>query len=91
MQLGKNFYDVTAIELNNPDKFLEMAEVFSLDIQGRDALLNRHRQVSSITHNKNPASLEPGFDLDAAEQAVWDSISRFEPFLRQQVECRYKN
>ena len=89
MHLGKNVYAVTASELNDPNKFLEMAEVFSLDIRDRDVLLNGHRQVSSIIHNKNPQSMEPTFDLDEAEQAVWESISCYEPFLRRQVEGMY--
>ena len=84
-------YDITANELHNPEKFLDMAKIFSLDIHDRDALLNQHQQVSSITYNKNRMSMKPDFDLDEAEEAVWEGISYYEPFLRQQVAVRYKD
>lgn len=91
IRLGKNVYDITANELHNPEKFLDMAKIFSLDIHDRDALLNQHQQVSSITYNKNRMSMKPDFDLDEAEEAVWEGISYYEPFLRQQVAVRYKD
>jgi len=91
IRLECNVCDVTANELNNPDKFLEMAETFSLDIYDRDALLQRHHQASSIIYNKNPRRMEIAFDLDEAEQVVWEGISHYEPFLRQQVTDRYRD
>ena len=91
MQLGSSVYDVTASDLNNPDKFLEMAERFSLDIRDRDDLLRQHRQASSLIYNKNPIRREAAFDLDGVEQGVWEGISHYEPFLRQRVIDRYKD
>jgi len=67
-----------------------MGETFSLDIHDRDALLQRHQQASSIIYNKNPRKMVATFDLDKAEQAVWEVISHYEPFLRQQVTDRYR-
>ena len=60
-------YDCTASELHNPDKFLEMAEIFSLDISDSDELLRQHREIASTDYNKTPEVREQAFDLDAAE------------------------
>lgn len=91
LRLGGKVYDVTASELNNAEKFLEMAEILSLDITDSETLLKQHQQVSSITHNKNPGSMEAAFDLDEAEKMVWEGVAYYEPLLRQQVEDRYRD
>ena len=90
-QLGRKVYDCMASELHNPDKFLGMAETFSLDIPDRDELLRQHREISSTDYNKTPEVREQTFDLDAAEQAVWEGVSYYEPLLHQRVTDRYKD
>jgi len=89
-QLGRMVYDCTAKELHNPDKFLEMAEIFSLDIPDRDALLREHREISSTDYNKTPEVRAQAFDLDEAEQQVWERIAHYEPLLRQRITERYR-
>ena len=90
LRLGSNVFDVTANELNNPDRYMEMAEAFSLGVRDRDALLQQHRQISSTIYNKNPEKIEAEFDLGEAEETVWDGISHYEPLLRMEVENRYR-
>lgn len=90
IRLGSAVFDVTASELNKPDKFLEMAETFSLDVRDRDALILQHRQTSSTIHNANLNPAKAAFDLDEVEQVVWDRISHYEPLLHQQVTDRYR-
>ena len=90
-QLGRKVCDVTANELHNPSRFLEMAETLSLDIPDRDELLQRHRDVSSTDYNKTPEVREQTFDLDGAEREVWERVSYYEPLLRQRVTDRYKD
>jgi hypothetical protein len=88
-QLGGRFFDVTAAELNDPETFLSMADAFGLETGNRQALTERHSQTTAIAHNKNPMALSASFDFDAAEDAVWDSISYYEPLLRRQLAERY--
>lgn len=90
-QLGKKVYDCTANELHNPEKFLEMAGTFSLNIPDRTELLRQHRDISSTDYNKTPEVREQSFDLDAAEQVVWDGVAYYEPLLRQRVTDRYRD
>lgn len=90
-QLGRKVCDVTANELHNPDRFLEMANTFSLAIHDRGELLRQHGEISSIGYNKTPVAREYAFDPDKAEQAVWDGISYYEPLLHRQVTERYKD
>jgi len=89
-QLGRKVYDCTASELHNPDSFLDMAAIFLLDIPDREELLRQHREVSSTDYNKTPEVREQAFDLDEAEQEVWEGVSHYEPLLRQRVTDRYK-
>ena len=91
LQLGRKVCDVTANELHNPDEFLKMAATFLLDIPDRDELLRQHREISSIDYNKTPEVREQAFDIDGAEQEVWEVISYYEPLLRQRVTERYKD
>ncbi|MDX2456147.1 MAG: hypothetical protein QNL87_01430 [Gammaproteobacteria bacterium] len=91
IQLGRKVYDCTASELHNPARFLEMAEIFSLDIPDRDELLRQHREISSTDYNKTPEVREQTFDLDEAEQEVWEVVSNYEPLLHQRVTGRYKD
>ena len=91
LQLGRKVCDVTANELHNPDEFLKMAATFLLDIPDRAALLRRHREISSTDYNKTPAVREQAFDLDAAEQVVWEGVSYYEPLLHQRVTDRYRD
>jgi len=91
LQLGRKVCDVTANELHNPDEFLKMAATFLLDIPDRDELLRQHREISSTDYNKTPEVREQAFDIDGAEQEVWEVISYYEPLLRQRVTERYKD
>jgi hypothetical protein len=89
-QLGRKVCDYTASELHNPDSFLDMAETLSLDIPERDELLLQHREVVSTDYNKTPEVREQAFDIDEAEQEVWEGVSHYEPLLRQRVANRYR-
>lgn len=91
MRLGGEVFDVTADELNNPAKFIEMAEIFSLSTEASDKLLERHQEVASVIHNKNPRELDSAsIDFDNAEERVWERVSYYEPFLRAEVLERYR-
>ena len=90
-RLGSTVFDVTANELNNPDIFLEMADAFSLDIKDRVELVRQHQRVSSRIYNKNLTKIESSFDLDEAEQVVWQGITHYEPLLRREITDRYLN
>jgi len=90
-QLGRKVCDVTANELHAPDEFLRMAKIFSLAIPDRDALLRQHREIASTDYNKTPEVREQTFDLDAAEQEVWEGVSYYEPLLHQRVTDRYRD
>ena len=89
-QLGGKVCDVTANELHNPDEFLKMAATFLLDIPDRDELLRQHREIVSTDYNKTPEVREQPFDLDMAEQAVWERVSYYEPLLQQRITDRYR-
>jgi hypothetical protein len=91
IQLGRKVCDVTANELHNPDIFLKMAATFLLDIPDRDELLRQHREISSTDYNKTPEVREQAFDLDVAEQAVWEGVSYYEPLLQQRITNRYRD
>ena len=56
-----------------------------------DELLQRHRDVSSTDYNKTPEVREQAFDIDGAEQEVWELVSYYEPLLHQRVTDRYKD
>jgi hypothetical protein len=88
-QLGRKVYDCTASELHNADKLLEMAEIFSLEIADMDELLRQHREVSSTDYNKTPEVRAHSFDVEGAEQEVWEGISYYEPLLHRRVLDRY--
>ena len=90
-QLGRRVCDVTANELHNPDVFLKMAATFLLEIPGRDELLRQHKEISSTDYNKTPEVREQSFDLEAAEQEVWERVSYYQPLLRQRVADRYRD
>jgi hypothetical protein len=68
-----------------------MAGTFSLNIPDRTELLRQHRDISSTDYNKTPEVREQSFDLDAAEQVVWDGVAYYEPLLRQRVTDRYRD
>ena len=90
-QFGRKVCDYTANELHNPDSFMEMAETLSLDTPDREELLRQHREVSSTDYNKTPEVREQAFDIDGAEQEVWEVVLYYEPLLRQRVTDRYKD
>lgn len=88
-QLGGRVFDTTARELNDPDRFIAMAEAFSIPVGNRDVLLRRHAEVAAVTHNRNPHKLVTSFDAGAAEEAVWERVAYYEPLLREHVADRY--
>ena len=91
LQLGRKVCDVTANELHNPDKFLKMAATFLLDIPDRDELLRQHREISSTDYNKTPEVREQAFDIDGAEQEVWEVVLYYDPLLLLRVTDRYRD
>ncbi len=89
LQIGGRVCDVTAAELNDPDRFMAMLETFSLAAGDGDALRLRHAQTTAVTHNKNPRKFSLALDFDAEEEEVWAGVAHYEPLLRKQVAERY--
>jgi hypothetical protein len=90
-QLGSNVCDYTANELHSPDRFIEMANTFSLEINNRDELLRGHNEVSQTNFNMTPVRQESAMDIESSEQEVWGATAFYEPLLRQRVMDRYRD
>ena len=82
--LGGTCVDVSAEELHDLDRFLDVARALRLlePAADLDAIRRRHRELSSVTHNPNrsPSPHRPA--VDAEEEAVWAAVSPSVPDLR---------
>jgi hypothetical protein len=89
--LGRYVVDITAEEVNDPNRFVEMVRGLGLAESETDieALRRGHGNVARVEHNKNPQQIHIEGDLAAEEEVIWEAISRFEPTLRRSVERRY--
>jgi hypothetical protein len=55
-----------------------------------DSLRPAHAAISGHHHNPNEATFEPPVEvLSAMEDAVWQRVALYEPFLREKVEQKY--
>lgn len=83
--------DVTARELHDGGRFLQVAErlgVIDYDEHDRARLLERHREVSSILHKATKKSARVPAPVEE-EEAVWKAVTPQAPWLRAEVERRY--
>jgi len=83
--------DVTPDELRDGRRFLALLETLRLLDRStdREALLQRHRQVSAVTYNPNPRPPIALASREAEEEAIWEAITPHAPWLRADVERRY--
>jgi hypothetical protein len=88
---GITCVDVTAEELHDADRFLALARTLRLldDAADLDAVRQRHRALSAVTHNANRARPPQAPLFAPDEEAVWAAIAPAAPGLREQVERRY--
>lgn len=88
---GCALVDATAEELHDPQRFLDAVGTLGLlDAQlDREALLQRHAEVSGrlYNYNRRPPAVVAAPDL--AEEAVWSAVAPAAPWLRELVESRY--
>ncbi|MEO8602928.1 MAG: hypothetical protein ABI629_10155 [bacterium] len=86
---GGTHVDVTADELHDGQRFLQVAETLGLLDAGADRapLLARHREVSGVIHKPNHGT--PAAAVPQQEEAVWSAVSASAPWLRAAVEHRY--
>jgi len=89
---GGTYVDVTPDELRDGARFLALAETLGLldDRVDSGELLRRHREVSGVTYNPNPSAPVIVPTRDADEAAVWDAVTPHAPWLRPEVERRYR-
>jgi hypothetical protein len=90
---GGVVFDTTATELDNPQRFIELAKAVQLlsPAADFDLLFRAHAAIAGLRWNKNPApvrSFRRDFDIDAEEEAVWRVVSETDPQLRSWVEQR---
>jgi hypothetical protein len=88
--LGATWVDVRADELHDGARFLAVATALELLDGTADtaALLRRHAEVSSATHNANPDTVAAA-TWEGEEDAVWRAVDHFDPTLRPAVQARY--
>jgi len=86
---GGTYVDVTADELHDAPRFLQLVETLGLlDADAdRGPLLATHREVSGVQHkpNQGPAAAAAPHE----EEAVWTAVAPAAPWLRAAVERRY--
>ncbi|MBX3024742.1 hypothetical protein KF840_07515 [bacterium] len=83
--------DATADELHDSHRFLAVAQELGL-LDGRvdrEALLQRHAEVSGRLYNYNRRPPAVVVDPDAAEEAVWQAVAPAAPWMREAVARRY--
>jgi hypothetical protein len=84
--------DVTAIELNDLECFLELARTLGLPSPpaSRD-VARKHDAIARFSWNRNEGPLwHCKVDPDREEEEVWRAVSRTDPTLRGWVEERYQ-
>ena len=83
--------DVTAEELHDRERFIEVTEQLGLlDARvDRETLLRRHAEVSGRLYNYNRRPPAVVVTPDLAEEAVWHAITPAAPWLRAAIERRY--
>jgi hypothetical protein len=88
---GGTSVDVTPDELRDGDRFLAVLDALQLIDRhtDREALLQRHREVSGVIYNPNPRAPVVVAQRDAEEEAVWEAIAPHAPWLRADVAKRY--
>jgi hypothetical protein len=88
--LGATLVDVTADELHDGARFLDVAAALELldDTVDRAVLLRHHAEISSVVHNANSGAPEAAI-WDGEEDAVWRAVDHFDPTLRAAVQVRY--
>lgn len=85
---GGRWVDVTAEELNDPERFLATVAALDLLDPGADlaALRAGHAALAAVTHNPNTGSVSVA-DLDGQEEAVWQAVAA--PHLRAAITARF--
>lgn len=90
-ELGAASVDVTAEELHDVERFLDVARTLHLldASTDLDAVRRQHRELSAVTHNPNRSVAAHRAAVDADEDAVWAAVEPFASDLRRQVAARY--
>lgn len=90
-ELGGAAVDVTAEELHDLERFLDVARTLHLldPATDLDAVRRQHRELSAVTHNPNRSVAAQRAAVDADEDAVWAAVEPFAPDLRRQLAARY--
>ncbi|MFN8641067.1 MAG: hypothetical protein U0802_05170 [Candidatus Binatia bacterium] len=83
--------DASAEELHDPQRFLAVFDTLGLLAPGidREALLQRHAEVSARLYNYNRRPPAVVGEPEAAEEAVWRAVAPAAPWLRATIERRY--
>lgn len=83
--------DVTAEELHDPARFVDVAATLGLVDAAADlaAIRREHAELSRRIHNANQSRGGQGLDLDAEEAAVWDALGEAGSPLRGRIAARY--
>jgi len=91
-ELGGAWVDVTAEELHDVERFLDVARTLQLLAPSTDldAVRRQHRELSAMTHNPNRSVPALRAAVDADEEAVWAAVEPFALDLRRQVAARYE-
>ena len=86
-EFGITVADVTNEELN--DWNIYAALLTALDLPITPDTQSRHSIVSSIKHNSTVLPLNMPSNLEAEEEAIWESVGHFNLVLRDHIDKRY--
>ena len=87
-ELGLVQFDVTNRELNDWDIYARM--LTALGLPATEQVRQSHSDISGEIHNRIAERQELPDNLDEQEEVVWDSVSLYEPLLRDRITGRYR-